>query len=203
MAVELTVPALGESITEAVVGKWHKKVGDTVAADEPVVVLETDKVTIDVPAPAAGTLAAIAHGEGDTVKIGDVLGSIAPAPGQRRPPRRRSRPHRHPSPPRLLRRLPPLRAPARPGGAGRALSRCRAPGSDDAGGARASPTRTAGPGHVARARRVRTGDEGRRADRPRGSGAAAPPRPGSGPGRRGSSAPAPSACPNAGPAKSG
>ena len=77
MAVELTVPALGESITEAVVGKWHKKVGDAVAVDEPVVVLETDKVTIDVPAPAAGTLAAIAHGEGDTVKIGDVLGSIS------------------------------------------------------------------------------------------------------------------------------
>ena len=81
MAVELTVPALGESITEAVVGKWHKKVGDPVAVDEPLVVLETDKVTIDVPAPAAGTLAAIAHGEGDTVKIGDVLGSIAPAAG--------------------------------------------------------------------------------------------------------------------------
>ncbi len=81
MAVELTVPALGESITEAVVGKWHKKVGDTVAVDEPVVVLETDKVTIDVPAPAAGTIAAIAHGEGDTVKIGDVLGSIAAGAG--------------------------------------------------------------------------------------------------------------------------
>ena len=79
MAVELTVPALGESITEAVVGKWHKKVGEAVAVDEPLVVLETDKVTIDVPAPAAGTLAAIAHAEGDTVKIGDVLGSIAPA----------------------------------------------------------------------------------------------------------------------------
>ena len=81
MAVELTVPALGESITEAVVGKWHKKVGDTVAVDEPIVVLETDKVTIDVPAPAAGTIASIAHGEGDTVKIGDVLGSIAPGAG--------------------------------------------------------------------------------------------------------------------------
>ena len=77
MAVELTVPALGESITEAVVGKWHKKVGDAVAVDEPVLVLETDKVTIDVPAPAAGTLAAITHAEGETVKIGDVLGSIA------------------------------------------------------------------------------------------------------------------------------
>jgi 2-oxoglutarate dehydrogenase E2 component (dihydrolipoamide succinyltransferase) len=77
MAVELVVPQLGESITEAVVGKWHKKVGEPVKVDEPVVVLETDKVTIDVPAPAAGTIAAIAHGEGDTVKIGDVLGSIA------------------------------------------------------------------------------------------------------------------------------
>src|SRR5512138_3828630 len=81
MAVDLTVPALGESITEAVVGKWHKKVGEPVAVDEPLVVLETDKVTIDVPAPAAGTLSAIAHAEGDTVKIGDVLGSIAPGAG--------------------------------------------------------------------------------------------------------------------------
>jgi 2-oxoglutarate dehydrogenase E2 component (dihydrolipoamide succinyltransferase) len=76
MPVELTVPALGESITEAVVGKWHKKVGDPVKVDEPVVVLETDKVTIDVPAPAAGSLQAIAHAEGDRVKIGDVLGTI-------------------------------------------------------------------------------------------------------------------------------
>ncbi|HUM13881.1 MAG TPA: 2-oxoglutarate dehydrogenase complex dihydrolipoyllysine-residue succinyltransferase [Myxococcaceae bacterium] len=81
MAVELTVPALGESITEAVVGKWHKKVGDPVAVDEPLVVLETDKVTIDVPAPAAGTLATIAHPEGDTVKIGDVLATIAAGAG--------------------------------------------------------------------------------------------------------------------------
>src|SRR3954466_3001357 len=76
MAVELTVPALGESITEAVVGKWHKKVGDAVAVDEPLVVLETDKVTIDVPAPQAGSLAKIAHQEGDRVHIGDVLGEI-------------------------------------------------------------------------------------------------------------------------------
>jgi len=81
MAVELVVPQLGESITEAVVGKWHKKVGEPVKVDEPVVVLETDKVTIDVPAPAAGTIAAIAHAEGDTVKIGDVLGSISAGAG--------------------------------------------------------------------------------------------------------------------------
>jgi len=81
MAVELTVPALGESITEAVVGKWHKKVGDAVKLDEPVVVLETDKVTIDVAAPAAGALSAISHAEGDRVKIGDVLGTIASGAG--------------------------------------------------------------------------------------------------------------------------
>ncbi len=77
MAVELTVPALGESITEAVVGKWHKKVGEAVKLDEPVVVLETDKVTIDVAAPAAGALSTISHVEGDRVKIGDVLGTIS------------------------------------------------------------------------------------------------------------------------------
>jgi 2-oxoglutarate dehydrogenase E2 component (dihydrolipoamide succinyltransferase) len=76
MAVELKVPPLGESITEAVVGKWNKKKGDTVAADEPLVVLETDKVTIDVPAPAAGALASISFKEGDKVRVGEVLGLI-------------------------------------------------------------------------------------------------------------------------------
>jgi 2-oxoglutarate dehydrogenase E2 component (dihydrolipoamide succinyltransferase) len=81
MAVEITVPVMGESITEAVVGKWHKKAGDAVNADEPVVVLETDKVTIDVPAPAAGTLAGITHAEGDKVKVGDVLGTLSAGAG--------------------------------------------------------------------------------------------------------------------------
>lgn len=78
MAVDLTVPQLGESISEAVVGKWHKKVGESVAVDEPLVALETDKVTVDVPAPAGGALAQIARKEGDRVKVGEVLGSIAP-----------------------------------------------------------------------------------------------------------------------------
>jgi 2-oxoglutarate dehydrogenase E2 component (dihydrolipoamide succinyltransferase) len=77
MAVELTVPPLGESITEAVVGKWNKKQGDTVSADEPVVVLETDKVTIDVPAPAAGALIELSVKEGDKVRVGQLLGRIA------------------------------------------------------------------------------------------------------------------------------
>ncbi|RKH01809.1 dihydrolipoamide succinyltransferase, partial [Corallococcus sp. CA047B] len=76
MAVELKVPPLGESITEAVVGKWNKKQGDSVAADEPLVVLETDKVTIDVPSPAAGSIASIAFKEGDKVRVGEVLGTI-------------------------------------------------------------------------------------------------------------------------------
>jgi 2-oxoglutarate dehydrogenase E2 component (dihydrolipoamide succinyltransferase) len=76
MAVEIKVPPLGESITEAVIGKWNKKTGDSVSADEPLVVLETDKVTIDVPAPAAGTLGAIAFKDGDKVTVGAVLGSI-------------------------------------------------------------------------------------------------------------------------------
>ncbi|MBX5482406.1 MAG: 2-oxoglutarate dehydrogenase complex dihydrolipoyllysine-residue succinyltransferase [Myxococcaceae bacterium] len=76
MGVELKVPALGESITEATVGKWHKKVGESVNVDEPVVVLETDKVTVDVPAPAAGAIEKIAAQEGDVVKVGQVIGSI-------------------------------------------------------------------------------------------------------------------------------
>lgn len=81
MAVELKVPPLGESITEAVVGKWNKKQGESVAADEPLVVLETDKVTIDVPAPAAGSIASIAFKEGDKVRVGDVLGTIEAGAG--------------------------------------------------------------------------------------------------------------------------
>ncbi|MBX7097926.1 MAG: 2-oxoglutarate dehydrogenase complex dihydrolipoyllysine-residue succinyltransferase [Myxococcaceae bacterium] len=76
MSVELKVPNLGDSITEAVVGKWFKNVGDAVRADEPVLVLETDKVTVDVSAPAAGAIADIKFKTGAKVRIGDVLGSI-------------------------------------------------------------------------------------------------------------------------------
>jgi 2-oxoglutarate dehydrogenase E2 component (dihydrolipoamide succinyltransferase) len=77
MSVELKVPMLGESISEAVVAKWNKKVGEAVAVDEAVVSLETDKISIDVVAPAAGTLASISSPEGAKVKIGDVIGTIA------------------------------------------------------------------------------------------------------------------------------
>ncbi|MDX8443687.1 2-oxoglutarate dehydrogenase complex dihydrolipoyllysine-residue succinyltransferase [Mesorhizobium australafricanum] len=77
MATEIRVPTLGESVTEATVGKWFKKVGDAIAADEPVVELETDKVTVEVPAAGAGTLAEIAVKEGETVNVGALLGSIS------------------------------------------------------------------------------------------------------------------------------
>jgi 2-oxoglutarate dehydrogenase E2 component (dihydrolipoamide succinyltransferase) len=77
MAIEIVVPALGESVTEATVGQWFKKPGDAVAADEPLVELETDKVTVEVPAPAAGVLADIKVEQGTTVAIGSILGSIS------------------------------------------------------------------------------------------------------------------------------
>ena len=87
MATEIRVPTLGESVTEATVGKWFKKVGDAIAADEPLVELETDKVTVEVPAAGAGTLTEITVKEGETVNVGALLGSIsaggaaaAPAP---------------------------------------------------------------------------------------------------------------------------
>lgn len=76
MAIEIRVPTLGESITEATVGKWFKKPGDAVKADEPLVELETDKVTIEVPSPSDGTLGDIAAKQGETVAIGAVLGAL-------------------------------------------------------------------------------------------------------------------------------
>ena len=73
---DIRVPTLGESVTEATIGKWFKKPGDAVAVDEPLVELETDKVTIEVPAPAAGVLADIAARDGETVAVGALLGQI-------------------------------------------------------------------------------------------------------------------------------
>ena len=73
---EIRVPTLGESVTEATIGKWFKKPGDAVAVDEPLVELETDKVTIEVPAPSAGTLGEITAKDGETVAVGALLGQI-------------------------------------------------------------------------------------------------------------------------------
>src|SRR5882757_9991313 len=77
MAIEIRVPALGESITEATVGKWFKKAGDPVLADEPLVELETDKVTLEVNAPSPGVLSEIVAETGQTVAIGALLGQVA------------------------------------------------------------------------------------------------------------------------------
>lgn len=77
MATEIKVPTLGESVTEATVARWFKQPGEAVKADEPLVELETDKVTVEVPAPAAGVLEAIAADSGVTVGPGALLGTIA------------------------------------------------------------------------------------------------------------------------------
>ncbi|MEQ8295120.1 MAG: 2-oxoglutarate dehydrogenase complex dihydrolipoyllysine-residue succinyltransferase [Nitratireductor sp.] len=79
MASEIRVPTLGESVTEATVGRWFKKAGEAVTADEPIVELETDKVTLEVPAPASGTLEEIAVKEGETVEVGALLGTLGEA----------------------------------------------------------------------------------------------------------------------------
>ncbi|WP_269931904.1 2-oxoglutarate dehydrogenase complex dihydrolipoyllysine-residue succinyltransferase [Aminobacter sp. HY435] len=76
MATEIRVPTLGESVSEATIGKWFKQVGDAIAADEPLVELETDKVTIEVPAPSAGVLSEQTVKEGDTVGVAALLGMI-------------------------------------------------------------------------------------------------------------------------------
>ena len=83
---EIKVPSLGESITEATVSKWLKRPGEPVAADEPVAEIETDKVTLEVPAPAAGTLAEILAEEGASVPVGAVLGRITDGLSARRAP---------------------------------------------------------------------------------------------------------------------
>ena len=81
MALEITVPVLGESVTEATVAKWLKNVGDAVALDEPLLELETDKVTLEVNATQAGVLAEIVAAEGETVEVGALLGNLSDGAG--------------------------------------------------------------------------------------------------------------------------
>jgi 2-oxoglutarate dehydrogenase E2 component (dihydrolipoamide succinyltransferase) len=90
---DIRVPTLGESVTEATVGKWFKKPGEAVAVDEPLVELETDKVTLEVPAPAAGVLSEIMVKDGETVGVGAVLGQIKDgAGGAKAPPATATKP---------------------------------------------------------------------------------------------------------------
>ena len=76
MTVEIKVPTLGESVSEATVGKWFKKPGDAIKVDEPIVELETDKVSIEVNAPVSGALVEILFSEGTDVEVGALLGTI-------------------------------------------------------------------------------------------------------------------------------
>ena len=93
MAIDIKVPTLGESVTEATLAKWFKKAGEAVAVDEPLCELETDKVTVEVSAPASGVLAELAVEEGATVAVGTVIGRLnegaaaakAPAPAKAAP----------------------------------------------------------------------------------------------------------------------
>ena len=76
MSKPINVPSLGESVTEAIVARWFKSVGDAVALDEPLVELETDKVTVEVPSPVAGVLVEVVAADGAEVAVGGLLGSI-------------------------------------------------------------------------------------------------------------------------------
>jgi 2-oxoglutarate dehydrogenase E2 component (dihydrolipoamide succinyltransferase) len=111
---EIRVPTLGESVTEATIGKWFKKPGDAVAVDEPLVELETDKVTIEVPAPAAGVLGAIAAKDGDTVAVGAVLGQIEEGAGAAKSKAQPAKPAAAASAPQAPPTTPPAPAPTPP-----------------------------------------------------------------------------------------
>jgi len=121
---DIRVPTLGESVTEATIGRWFKHPGDSVAVDEPVVELETDKVTIEVPAPAAGVLSEILVKDGETVAPGALLGQIkegagapakpAPAPAAASPPAAKPAPPPQPAPAPTMAKTPPADAPLAP-----------------------------------------------------------------------------------------
>src|ERR1700682_3274858 len=91
---DIRVPTLGESVTEATIGKWFKHAGDAVAVDEPLVELETDKVTIEGPSPAAGVLSEIAAKDGETVAVGALLGQIQDGAGAAAPAKPAARPEK-------------------------------------------------------------------------------------------------------------
>src|SRR5215470_2340487 len=95
---DIRVPTLGESVTEATIGRWFKHPGDAVAVDEPVVELETDKVTIEVPAPAAGVLSEVAVKDGETVAVGALLGQIKEGAGAPAAARSAAKPAEPPKP---------------------------------------------------------------------------------------------------------
>src|SRR6202158_323351 len=112
MTTEIRVPTLGESVTEATIGRWFKQPGEAVAADEPVVELETDKVTVEVPAPASGVLAEIVAKDGETVAPGALLGQIQTAAAPAKPAPAPPKPA--PAPAKAAPQAPPQPKPAAP-----------------------------------------------------------------------------------------
>ena len=115
MSIEIKVPAMGESVTEATIARWLKKEGDSVQRDEPLVELETDKVSVEVPSPAAGVLEHISVQQGGTVGVGTVLGAVAEGaaaakaestkPAKPETPKAESKPAAVPPPPPSVRRI--------------------------------------------------------------------------------------------------
>jgi 2-oxoglutarate dehydrogenase E2 component (dihydrolipoamide succinyltransferase) len=113
MAKEIRVPTLGESVSEATVGKWLKKAGDAVKADEVLLELETDKVSIEVPSPASGTLSEISVKEGDTVAPGGLLGTIAEGAAAAPAPAKAAEPAKAAPAPAAASSMPPAPAAAK------------------------------------------------------------------------------------------
>src|SRR5687767_1544033 len=124
MPITIVVPQLGESVVEGTIGKWLKKVGEPIAKDEPIVEIITDKINIELPAPAAGTLGQIAVQEGATAQVGDPLGMIlgagesAPASGPAPAAAGSGAPAAAPKAGPAPSPAPPAPAPARPAAAG-------------------------------------------------------------------------------------
>ena len=103
---DIVVPVLGESVTEATIAKWLKQVGEAVAVDEPLVELETDKVTLEVNAESAGVLSEIAANEGDTVEVGALLGRLGAGDGSAPAPKPAEKPSEAPAQPQPRRWIP-------------------------------------------------------------------------------------------------
>src|SRR5260221_14430272 len=98
MSIEIKVPAMGESVTEATIARWLKKEGDAVKQDETIVELETDKVNVEVPSPAAGVLEHIEIPQGGTVNVGTVIGKVSEGAAAAKPAKPESKPAATPAP---------------------------------------------------------------------------------------------------------
>ena len=108
MSIDINVPTLGESVSDATIARWIKKAGDAVAADEPIVELETDKVTLEVPSPVAGKLGEIIAAEGETVEVGALLARVEEGAAGAKPLRNKSQNKMHQNQRRQKRPMKPL-----------------------------------------------------------------------------------------------